>query len=464
MHLSSFFFIHLLPSLGFLLALFLLVHIIRFGRSSGSTFAWLLVIILVPYIGVPLYIILGDRKIKKVTDAKTHLVKGRERSAAEKQTHAFFFEDTGAELFDTADGNLMELLSDGEDTFRALIKHLSEAQKCIYVATYILGKDESGDELLRVLTEKAADGLEVCLLLDAIGTLRRSRKALRDFKAAGGKLSFFMPVLRLPFRRSRANLRNHRKIVIIDNSLAMVGGMNLATEYMGYEEDDARWCDLSMMIQGPSIEDLYEVFRSDWQFASGKSLTTPYEEIQPFSGDRICAAQVMPSGPDVDGDFLHEAIVTSFFRAQKRIWITTPYFVPDQIILRGLCMAAHRGVDVRVLVPAKSNHLLADIVRRGFLNDIKKAGGKVLYYTPRMMHAKLILVDDGIGITGSANMDMRSLFLNYEIALFIYTEAAVVELEGWMQGLFKDCEEKDHESTVTGEFFEGMARLLAPLL
>lgn len=464
MYLTGWFFIQLLPAVGFLLALFLLVHIIRSSRSPGNTFAWLLVIVLMPHVGVPLYILFGGRKVKKMSDKKAHLIKTRQRGDAEKQVHAFFFEDTGDELFEASFGNRLEVLSDGEDTFRELIKRLGDAEESIYITSYILGRDETGAEIMRVLTEKAAQGVHVCLLLDAVGTFKRSRSVFRKFREAGGRLSFFMPVFSLPFMRGRANLRNHRKIVIIDRKTGIVGGMNLATEYMGYEESDTRWCDLSLRVEGPAVDDLFEVFRSDWKFASGEDLVPSESDIEPLNDPAACSMQVMPSGPDVDGDFLHEAIVTSFFKAQKRIWIATPYFVPDEIVLKALCMAARRGVDVRILVPYRSNHFLPDLVRRGYLAEIQKAGGNILYYKPRMMHGKLILIDEAIGITGSANMDMRSLFFNYEIAFFIYTPAFNAKLEAWMEGLFAQSAGKKLRTSVALEFFEGIARLLAPLL
>jgi cardiolipin synthase len=174
--------------------------------------------------------------------------------------------------------------------------------------------------------------------------------------------------------------------------------------------------------------------------------------------------QVVASGPDVAGDPLYESLLALVFAARDRIWIVTPYYVPDEMLGRALSLAARRGVDVRLIVPARSNHLTADLARAGYLRDLHEAGGQVLSYTPVMMHGKAVIFDDQLAIIGSANMDMRSLFLNYEVALFVSTPAQVAEVSAWAKGLIVDCRRELPQPDWLREIFENVVRLLSPLL
>jgi len=201
--------------------------------------------------------------------------------------------------------------------------------------------------------------------------------------AAGAKVAFFMPMLHLPFR-GRTNLRNHRKIVVVDGRHALTGGMNLAEDYMGPTPDPKRWRDFSLVISGPAVTDLVDLFHSDWKFATGEDIRK--EDGLPFHIEpKGSIAQVVASGPDVSGDPLYESLVSVAFAAQWRIWVVTPYFVPDETLVRALELAARRGVDVRVVVPARSNHLMADLARVSYLRQVQKAGGEVLMYEPGMV-------------------------------------------------------------------------------
>jgi cardiolipin synthase len=279
---------------------------------------------------------------------------------------------------------------------------------------------------------------------------------------AGGRYAFFMPMMHLPFR-GRANLRNHRKIIIVDNATAMMGGMNIAREYMGTAADTGRWRDLSFIVKGPVLADLHHVFRSDWQFAAKQKVVK--EDIPASSGTGEAAAlQLVPSGPDVAGDPLYDSVLGALFKAKRRVWIVTPYFIPDEMLLKAMCITARRGIDVRVVVPRVSNHPLADLVRRSYLRQIQDSGATVCNFTPGMLHGKVILVDDALGIVGSMNMDMRSFFLNYEIALFIYDESEVKELDSWVTDTMRQSVPGIKKANIAIQFFEGAARLLAPLL
>jgi cardiolipin synthase len=266
----------------------------------------------------------------------------------------------------------------------------------------------------------------------------------------------------MPFR-GRANLRNHRRIMIADGVAAIIGGMNIARDYMGMTASTQRWHDLSFLVKGPVLGDLHHVFHSDWQFAA-KRKTAHEDFLVPALAGATATLELVPSGPDVAGDPLYESVVTALFKARDRLWIVTPYFIPDEMLLKAICIAAKRGVDVRIVVPRVSNHPLADLVRRSYLREAQESGVKICNFTPGMMHAKAILVDGALGIVGSMNMDMRSFFLNYEVALFISNENMVQELDRWVTDILGQCIPGIKKANIAVEFFEGVARLLAPLL
>lgn len=455
------FFINLLPSIGFLLALVLLAHILKQRKSPSSTLAWLMAIVFVPYVGVPLYIIFGGRKMARMTETKPPLresaASGNDRGASVSNLQVF----PGG--FPATRGNKVLLLTSGSQAFRRIISLIRSSEQTIHITAFILGRDATGRAIVDALAEKAARGVAVYLLMDALGSMPIRRRFLRPLHDAGGKTAFFMPMMHLPFR-GRANLRNHRKMVLVDYTKAIVGGMNLAGDYMGPDKADNYWLDFSMQIDGPSAAHIYRVFQSDWEFAAGEVLP----DIPPITGTPVRlqhnTLQFMASGPDVEGDALREELLAAFFRAKKRIWIMTPYFVPDDLILEALCIAARRGIDLRLVIPARSNHRLADLVREGYLSQLQESGAQVLLYGPRMMHAKILLIDDRAAVTGSVNMDSRSLLLNYEVALCVYTREVIGRFDSWMQTQMAQCRPRTPRTGLSLGILEGMGRLVAPLL
>lgn len=456
-------FVHFLPTAGFILAILLLAHILRERRPPTSTLAWLMSIVFIPYLGVPLYLILGGRKMNRMARAKPKLSPSASRLSHGPIFHERALFAPGDGISPPSAGNHITFMADGEQAFAAIIHMIRQARTSIYVATFILGRDETGSAIVRALGEKASQGLNVCLLLDALGSVKMNRKFLKPLLDAGGEVAFFMPMVHLPFR-GRANLRNHRKMIICDNHTAVVGGMNLAAEYMGPDKSAGRWQDLSLMVRGPVVKDIADIFGSDWSFASKTTVRDDETGRQTTVGESGGVAQLVASGPDVAKDSLRNAILTAIFRAKRRVWIVTPYFVPDELMMEALCIAVDRQIDVSMVVPKKSNHRLADIVREGYLARIQEAGSRIWLYEPGMLHAKAILVDDSLAIVGSANMDMRSILLNYEIALCIDDAGLIGTVENWMDGLKVDCSERKLVSKRMFGIVEGVGRLFAPLL
>jgi cardiolipin synthase A/B len=451
----------LLTTLGFGLALVLLAHLLKSRKSTSSTIAWLLIIIFMPYVGVPLYMMLGGRKMRKRAGRKEQVYHHRRRAPeettggpAERILQSFGVPPASS-------GNKVSLVTSGEEAYRVLIDLIDRAERSIHITTYILGKDEVGAAIVERLARRAAEGIAVRLLLDDVGSWRVGRRFLAPLVEAGAQVAYFMPMLHLPFR-GRTNLRNHRKVVVVDGRHALTGGMNLALEYMGPTPDPARWRDFSVTVSGTAVADLAELFRSDWKFATHQDL--PRDEHPTPAEGEPSIVQVVASGPDVAGDPLYESLVSVMFSAQRRIWVVTPYFIPDETLARALELAARRGVDVRLVVPARSNHLMADLARASYLRQVKDAGGFTLLYKPGMVHAKVVLIDSDLAVIGSANMDMRSLFLNYEASLYLYTRPQIDATAAWIQALMLECVSSLPTRNRASELAADVVRLLSPLL
>ena len=448
---------HLLSIVGLAMGAVLIANVLVQRRTPQSTLAWVLAIVLIPYVGVPLYVIFGGRKLKREAAQKTPLYGASQPAALPAADAGLAAMLTSSGAPPPRMGNGIDLLSTGEDAYRAMIDLILQARRSIHLSTLILAGDEVGTEIVARIAEKARAGVEVRVLVDALFRFRTPRRLLRMLRAAGARTAWFMPLWHLPFR-GHANLRLHRKALVVDGQTALVGGMNIAREYMGPVPLAGRWVDLAALVAGPAVADVSRVFLADWHFASGESL-----EVQAPAGARgNSIVEVVGSGPDAPSDLLYDAFLSSVFAARRRFWIATPYFVPDDALTRALVIAAKRGVDVRVLVPARSNHLSADLAGASYLRQVAESGVRVARFRKGMLHAKLILVDEALAVLGSANFDMRSLFLDYEIALFLSRAEEVAVLSRWYEAVLADCDGLAPAGRVR-TLVEGVARLVGPL-
>jgi len=446
--------------LGELLIIAALVHMVYQRRTPTSMTSWMLAIILLPYLAVPLYFVLGSRKLRE-----------RQRKSA------FFMRETGRTLPQSnpidgilrsngipgaTSGNRLDILFSGTDAYEALMQAIADARESIWISTYVFKHDDVTDTIIEALAAKRREGVDVKILIDALGSwqLYFLQFALRPLKKAGAEVCFFMPILRMPFR-NYINLRNHRKIYLFDRRTVLTGGMNLSGEYMGPAPDPERWEDLLFRVEGPAVYHYAEIFAADWSYASESEPPSPGE---PAKGDGDTYIQVVPSGPDVPGDALFEAIISAVYAAQERVWIVTPYFVPDVSLMQALTIAKNKGLDVKLITPRYSNHLLADLARSSYMRELEEAGVHVALYEGTLLHAKAILFDDLGAMLGSVNVDNRSLLLNYEVVSFAYSEDIIRETETWMHTLLKRSTRTVRRAGKIRRFGENLMRIIAPEL
>lgn len=436
-------------AIGTLFAVLLVGHILRQRRNPASTLAWLLFVVTLPWLAVPAYLTFGTRKLPS-----------RRRSAAAVPARGpATGHDALDRLLDSAAapplqaGHTLHWHTDGAAAAAALDELLHSAQQRLDLALFLLRDDAAGRRLCNTLVARAAAGVRIRLLIDGVGSFRFHRRAVARLRTAGVELAWFIPLLHRPFH-ARSNLRNHRKLVLADGRLAWLGGRNVADEYFAL---DTQWVDLSLNLEGPVVADLSRLFDSDWGFATGD----PPRDVPASPTCGTAQAQLVAAGPDHARDLLHEACLQAVFSARQRIVVTTPYYIPDDALQLALCMAAQRGVPVTLLLPARSNHRLADLARGRYVRELLQAGARVRLLPEAMLHAKAWLIDDDAWV-GSANLDLRSLFLNFELMLRVRGADETAWLARWLTTL--DARSHDAPDTPAGfarELLEGVVLLSA---
>lgn len=449
---------HSLIVFGELLILSAVIHMVYKRRTPTSMISWLLAMILIPYFFVVLYFIFGTRK-RKNRYVKSH-IKLRKPSQLYHEQNPIDGVLRSYGVAGASQNQKFELFCDSVKAYDEFMSCIENSTKSIYMSTYVFSNDEVTKEILEELRKKAQSGVEVKLLIDSLGSwklyfFQNSLKKLRD---AGGKVEFFMPILRMPFR-NYINLRNHRKIYMFDNKKVLSGGMNLASEYLGPKSEKPKWEDILFSSEGESVKNFFEIFASDWFYASAQRLKF---EKSSSSTEGDTYVQVVPSGPDLREDALYEALLCAIYSAKSRIWIVTPYFIPDESLSQALLIAKHKGLDVKLITPKKSNHLIADLTRSSFMRELEDAGVDVQLYDGEMLHAKAILFDDIGAMLGSVNLDDRSLFLNYEVATFVYSKRVMDEIELWMNNLLKHSSKGTKSVSHVRVVVENLMRIIAP--
>ncbi len=451
---------HLGAIIGLALGFVLIARLMREKRRPSNTFAWLLLIVLVPYIGVPLYLLIGGRKLARLTQDKSSLSL---LALSGENNHV-----TPSPFGLIAQANRTQFIPTGTEAYQNLVDSIQAAEKSIDITTFILSHDAVGRRIVKELAKKARKGVKVRLLIDAIGSWGKKTLYMLELEKAGGKIERFMPVFPISFPGA-TNLRNHRKIAIFDKSRAIIGGRNIGLDYMGPTVSPNRWQDLGVCVSGPAVMALNAIFEEDWAFASRKRGYVPQPQPAVAADpSHESVIEIMASGPDTTGDPLYEKILSSIQEAEQSITIVTPYFIPDDVLLRTLIVKARTGKNVTLVIPRKSNHKVTDLARKHFLRQLDEAGASILAYQDGMVHGKALLIDRDIAMTGSANLDLRSLFVNYEVAAFFYTEQDIKEVGNWIQSIKSRCLALSAEELEPRRAFKGVAedlcRLITPLL
>jgi cardiolipin synthase len=466
---------HALWIISYVFGLILIPRILMDRRRTGATLAWILTIGFLPYIGVPFYFIFGGRRVRRRIEEKLQISSVIEPHISRKNiplsgaAHAVTEIFRSVDLYPPLPGFSVKLIDNGMRAYRELVNAIEQAHDHIHLEFFILKNDDTGKALLSLLADKARAGIKVRLLLDALGSFCFTRRMFKQYIAAGGQLAFFLPVI--PFHKKwSANLRNHRKLVIIDHAIVFTGGMNLAREYMSDKVVAGQWRDFFIKITGDQLWPFQKVFLDDWAFATLDRNPTGNFSFPLFApgdtGNSI--VQVVPSGPDQEYRSLYHGAVMAMHRAQKRIVIATPYFIPDEGIYEALEVAGIRKLEVILIVPRKSNHPMALWAGRSYYQDLLNVGVKIYEYAPSMLHAKAMVIDDDIGVVGSANIDFRSFNLNFELSVFLYQKDDVYGLHQMLRHLIDESIPLDPvvfaARHVSARFWEGACRLLSPVL
>jgi len=447
------------------------VRVLGEKRQPGGVMAWLMAIVLVPWLGVPFYLLIGGRKLHQRIREKGPLYNADTDSdfcAADVMTGGPGMVSPG--MPPPQSGNRSDLHFSGETAYARVMRMFEEARETIHVTTFILGYDEVGRAVIDTLARRAREGVKVRLLLDGLGCIKTSRRFSNPLREAGGRVGHFLPVLPFQYKWS-ANLRNHRKIVVVDHASAMVGGMNLATSFMGPTPNENRFLDSAVFVEGPIVADIEAVFMSDWNYATDEHLALPPQPHKLASQrtandpNAVSTLQIVASGPDVPVDTFPDTLLSEVMESRERIWLITPYFIPDDAFLRALAVKARGGRDVRIIVPLHSNHRIADFARGPALRDLVSAGAHVYAYPKGMVHTKAMVFDRRLAITGTPNLDMRSLYLNFELALFHYTRPEIEKVAAWAAWLQAQSIHLTGKSPAPlREWAERLCQIFSPLL
>lgn len=457
----GFVYAHLLTWVGFALGLAIILAMLREKRNPGNFFAWSLAIVLLPWLGVPLYLMFGGRKSRRIMRHKQKTLAATEGLSGSE----------GLNMGRTGliEGNSVSLLSNGVEALEAMLQRIEESRESIHIMTYILSRDAAGRAVVEALTRKAAQGVKVRLLIDSFGSLSSGNRWLNPLRESGGEVVRFLPLLPLHGGYS-ANLRNHRKVAIFDNKTVITGGQNIDLRFMAPAGQDERcFADFSIVVEGPASLSFQQVFLADWAFASGQSAETfqTFFESQPQQCGESCL-QIFENGPDLANDPLYDQILTLVQDARQTITMVTPYFVPDEVLYRSLLVKAAAGRRVRIILPRRSNHFFVDLARYRYCRKLVDAGAEIFFYTGGMIHAKLLIVDGEKALSGSANFDMRSLFVNFEVGVVHSSQQDIEVFENWTGQIFTRCIPAANVIKTTPHFWrrsaESIAHLMSPLL
>jgi len=433
-------FITVLAVLDALVVMAVIPWILAIKHDSTAAVSWCLAVLLMPLFGALLFVVFGYTYVHRPLRRKRRHREGfRQRSAPPlspqerriAEAAEYGYQGLGSlalklGAFPVRSGNEITTFHDTRQAHQTMIDAIDAAEHHVHVQFYIVQSDSTGRGLIDLLARKARDGVEVRLLYDAIGSWTLKGRLLRPLVEAGGRCAAFLGLH--PLRRPVINLRNHRKIVVVDGRVAFTGGMNIGDEYLGKVRRFGQWRDTQLRLAGPAVADLQRIFIEDWDFACAEFLEDKrYTPNGQPAGDAV--VQIVDSGPDQEINSIRELIFAAITSARQYLWISSPYLVPDLGIRDALNLAARRGVDVRLIGPSITDHFLTKWASRFYWTDLMAEGVKLFLYQDGMMHAKMMIVDGRWGWAGTANLDPRSLKLNFENICVYHSREHVAQLQ-----------------------------------
>lgn len=473
-------------NLVFFNIIFAIIIVFFQRRDPKTVWTWLMALYFIPILGFILYLLIGTDmhkrkmfKVKEIEDKLNEAIRQQEHQLKSKelQAHApdidgfsdlvmFNLDTTGSVLTDT---NNIDIFVDGNKKFDALIEDIRSAKQFIHIQYYIIKNDVLFNRIKEVLIEKAQEGVEVRILYDAMGCRSVRHRFWKNLNKQGIVTAEFFPAL---FRRLhlRVNYRNHRKIVVIDNHVAYVGGFNIGKEYIGLDPKFGYWRDTHLRIEGEAIMGLELRFLLDWNYTAKENLflNPKYMDgIKPTNRDR-CDMQIIYSGPDTSLQHIRDNYVRLIHKAKEKIYIQTPYFVPDEAMLTALKIAIYSGVEVNLMIPCKPDHPFVYWATYSYMGELIMAGANCYTYNNGFLHSKGIIIDEKVFCYGTANMDIRSFSLNFEVNTVVYDELKTKEMISYFE------EDMKQSTLVTKDMYarrsllirirEQVSRLLSPLL
>lgn len=454
-------------------------HAVMTDRTSQGTIAWVLFLLVFPVLALPMYLVFGGHRFRGYIRARRAEDRALMSAAASFTEGLAAFrpqqqvDGGGIEVIERlahlpiTSGNTAEVLIDGKATFQSIFDGIESAKDYIIIQFYIVQADNIGCALRDRLLQKLAEGVRVYFLYDEIGSYSLPRTYLRRLRKAGAEI--------YPFNSSvgwrnplRLNFRNHRKIVIVDGKFAWVGGHNVGDEYLGGSKRFGHWRDSHIKLAGPSVQCIQFTFLDDWYWATQTIPRFQWEPQPPADADETRQVVVLPGGPADEVETISLAFIHLIQNARRRIWIQSPYFVPDEQIVSALQLATLRGVDVRILLPQKSDHLLVWLSSFYYTGQEKLRDVRIFRYLPGFLHSKMMLVDDEVTFIGTANLDNRSFYINFEIMIGVLDSQFNAQVEAVMERDFSNAREVGPEDYTDRPLWLRIAartaRLMAPIL
>ncbi|TVY08420.1 cardiolipin synthase [Paenibacillus cremeus] len=439
-------------------------------RHPSKAMAWMFILFVFPIIGFVVYYFLAKeysqrKKVKRkglrlVNDIR-YIGKNHKTSKTldfeEERLIGWRHEPRLFSLLNNIPGSLIttrnevRVLTNAHQAYPAMLEAIGKARQHIHFEFYSIRNDETGKKFQAALIQKAREGVKVRCIFDGIGSYQLDSRFIEELKGAGVEVYIFLPAV-FAFFDKRANYRNHRKIVVIDGVTGFLGGINIGNEYLGGDAKLGFWRDTHLQLEGDAVYSLQHTFLTDWMFVSGQRLAEPdYFPEHDYPARK--PVQIISSGPDAHWDAILEMYFGAITAAKKRVFITTPYFIPDPSIIMSLKTAAISGIDVRIIYPQKADSRLVGYASLSFMEELMQAGVRFYAYQKGFAHAKVVIIDDLLACVGTANMDMRSFFSNFELNAVLYDKDTIHRLENDFLLDLKECVE------VKLEVFERRSRL-----